>query len=105
MQPCLVYVIVAIFYHLKDKTNVVKDLLQKWGKNSLEIYSLHYFFIQTCSLPSVYEFTMGHNLEFVEIVLAVVLVVTMCLVCVYIGGLIKMSYLFGYLCFGNRNKK
>lgn len=104
MQPCLVYIIVAIFYRLRDKSNIVKDTFQQWGKNSLEIYSLHYFFIHTCCLPVVYKFTMGHNLEFAEIFLAVVLAVAMCTVCVYIGSLIKMSELFGYLCFGNRNK-
>ena len=105
MQPCLVYVIVTLFYRMKDRTNRAKNTLQQWGKNSLEIYSLHYFFIRTCSLPVVYAFTEGQNLEFVEIILAGVIAVVMCLVCVWWGRLINMSGVFGYLCFGNRTKQ
>ena len=90
---------------MKDRTNRAKNTLQQWGKNSLEIYSLHYFFIRTCSLPVVYAFTEGQNLEFVEIILAGVIAVVMCLVCVWWGRLINMSGVFGYLCFGNRTKQ
>lgn len=87
---------------MREKSSHIKETFQKWGKNSLEIYSLHYFFIHSCYLPYVYKFTMNNNLELVEIILATVLAVVICLLCVFIGDIIKMSKLFGYLCFGNK---
>lgn len=87
---------------MREKSSHIKETFQKWGKNSLEIYSLHYFFIQSCYLPYVYKFTMNNNLELVEIILATALAVVICLLCVFIGDIIKMSKLLGYLCFGNK---
>lgn len=100
LSPCLVFVIVTAFYRMREKSSHIKETFQKWGKNSLEIYSLHYFFIQSCYLPYVYKFTMNNNLELVEIILATVLAVVICFLCVFIGDIIKMSKLFGFLCFG-----
>lgn len=102
LSPCLVFVIVTAFYRMREKSSHIKETFQKWGKNSLEIYSLHYFFIHSCYLPYVYKFTMNNNLELVDIILATVLAVVICLLCVFIGDIIKMSKLFGYLCFGNK---
>lgn len=102
LSPCMVFVVVSALYLMRDKKTHIKGIFQKWGKNSLEIYSLHYFFIHSCYLPCIYKFTMKNNLEFVEIILAVALGMIICSSCVFIGNIIKISNLFGYLCFGNK---
>lgn len=102
MAPCMVYVIVTLFYRYRDVVSPIKKVFQWWGKNSLEIYSLHYFLLHTCCFPFVYQATMSNNAETIELVAASVFAFFICCICVYVGNLIKNSEWLGYLCFGNK---
>lgn len=105
LSVCIVYVIVALFYRYRDKGGFVKRELSYLGSHSLDIYCLHYFFIDSCVLPFVYEYTMKRQCYFVELMAATVLSILFCYMSVYVCKLLTQSSWMAYICFGLRNQK
>jgi len=101
LSPCAVVAVVSFFYRYKDNNNQLKKILQNLGKQSLEVYTLHYFFIHSCYINFVSKDTIS-QVVFIEIVIVVLLASLISLSCMYIGKLIKTNSWLGYICFGIR---
>ena len=102
LSASVVYVIVALFYRYRDSSNFVKRELAYWGRHSLEIYCIHYFFIHSCKLPIIYEYTMHRQCSVVELLAATILSVLLCYMSVYVCRLLTQSSWMTYICFGQR---
>lgn len=102
LSASIVYVIVALFYRYRDSCNFVKRELAYWGRHSLEIYCIHYFFIELCKLPIIYEYTMHRQCLVVELLAATILSLLFCYMSVYVCRLLTQSSWMAYICFGQR---
>lgn len=101
-STCTVYVIVALFYRYRDSCNFIKRVLSFWGRHSLEIYCIHYFFIHSCKLPFLYEYTMHRQCSLVELLASALLSSVFCYLSIYVCKLITQSSWMAYICFGQR---
>ena len=102
LSASIVFVIVSLFYRYRYYGNFVKRELAYWGRHSLDIYCIHYFFINMCKLPLVYEYTMHRQCSFVELLAATILSILFCYMSVYVCRLLTQSSWMAYICFGQK---
>ena len=91
-----------LFQRREQQTSLVEKELARLGRNSLDIYIYHFFFLWTISLHPVgtYCYETGNMLLFVLI--AAGLSVVIAYICLLVGYILKSSTLLQTIIYGNR---
>lgn len=91
-----------LFHRRENELSFVERELARLGRNSLDVYIFHYFFLWTISLHPVgtYCFETGNLLLFVLV--AAVLSVIIAYLCLLVGYILKSSSLLQTIIFGKR---
>lgn len=94
--------IVSIFYKMKDKSYPILKHFERWGKHSLSIYVLHYFFVVWCDLRVMTGYFKANQTDTLQIFFTLFLSISFCYACLFLCRLIKTSSVLSFICFGDK---
>lgn len=102
-----IIITIKVFQHFNDK---IPYILNKFGKNSLEIYSLHWFLLPNLIFYNRYftgEYNnyIFHNNEFILLgSVTVILAIIICYSSIIISSILKLNSILSFLLFGIKQK-
>lgn len=92
---CIIYLI----YKIKDKNNTILNKLCHIGRNSLDIYILHYFFIHVSYMKIVGNYFLNHPNFILETIVTLIYAIIIVYCSIYTGKLLRESKLISKILF------
>lgn len=94
-------VFVYLFKEREHSNTLIEKQLAVIGKNSLEIYLFHYFFLRSLHLSTFGEWIEKSDNDLIEFIVGLVFAVICAYVCILAGYVIKRSKLLSMIIYGN----
>lgn len=103
--PSCAFLLVIFIYMeqiFKNKKSKIKDIVMKTGQeigtNTLQIYALHYFFIQIIDLSFLRQILIQKDILFLEYLIQLIITIIIAYACIYTARLLyrlHLGFLFG----------
>ena len=90
---CALLVIVPLFVKRECDASFVESRLEYFGRNSLDIYVIHYFIITHIHLEVVDDWLQDSGNLFLSVILTVVLSLAVSFACIGVGKILRYSHL------------
>ena len=91
-----------LFHRRENESSFVECELARLGRNSLDVYIFHYFFLWTISLHPVGTYCQETGNLLLFVLVAAVLSVIIAYLCLLVGYILKCSSLLQTIIFGKR---
>ena len=104
IQILIILILIVILYVFKKRENddsYMEKVLAFIGKNSLDVYVLHYFFFLIINLRGLALWFKSTGNILIESIMLVVFASGISLLCIYLGKLLKQSNLIGKYVYGH----
>ena len=94
------------FFMKRDKANTfIENQLAFIGKNSIDVYIFHYFFVANLHLKLFGDFFVQNRNFFIEGILVFILTLIIAYLSILIGSILRKSEWINTIVFGNFIKK
>lgn len=101
LNIAFIIVLMVLFHAREKKESVFEKMLGNIGRNSLDVYILHYFFLSAINLPLLGPWFCNTHNYFLELVLLILLAIPVAGCCIIIGRILRKSDFIQVIFYGN----
>lgn len=99
LQFAAIFCIIYLIYKIKDKHNTVLDKLNHIGRNSLDIYIFHYFFIHVSYMKIIGNYFLEYPNFIIETIVTFCYSIVIVYCAIYTGKLLRESKIISKILF------
>lgn len=99
LQFAGIFCIIYLIFKIKDKNNTVLNILNFIGRNSLDIYLFHYFFIHVGYMKVVGNYFLEYPNFILETIITFIYAIIIVYCSIYTGKLLRESKIISKVLF------